>query len=141
MRECRALCFVEVSVHMQFFVPIKTNFVKNYSYLAKFCRDRCNYVNLRHLIESEYVLISAATFWYKWPVHYQLNHTFCLHSLQPSSASIYNNMLTYIVTDCQLLTFCIKIYVWEMYLDTYIFSFFVTIGGSLVWLVKHYTKD
>jgi hypothetical protein len=46
-----------------------------------------------------------------------------------------------IVIDCQLLTFCIKIYVWEMYLDTYIFSFFVTTGGSLVWLVKHLTKE
>jgi len=51
MTECRTLHFVEVSVHMQCFVPIKTNFVKNiklqYLYLAKFCRDRCNYVNLR----------------------------------------------------------------------------------------------
>ena len=50
MRECHALHFVKVSVHMQCFVPIKTNFVKNikphYSYLGKFCRDRCNYVNL-----------------------------------------------------------------------------------------------
>jgi len=40
-----------ISVQMQCFLPIKTNFVKNikpqYSYLGQFCRDRCNYVNLR----------------------------------------------------------------------------------------------
>jgi len=52
------------------------------------------------------------------------------------SASIYNNMLTYIVIDCQLLTFCIKIHAREMYLDTYTFPFFVTTGGSLVWSVE-----
>ena len=81
-------------------------------------------------------------FWYKWPVHYQLNHTFCHHSLRPSSASIYNSMLTYIVIDCQLLTFCKEIHAREMYLDTYTFPFFVTTGGSLVWLVEHFlTKE
>jgi hypothetical protein len=134
-----------VSVHMQCFVPMRTNFLKNikpqYSYLGKFCTDRCNYVNIRHLIESEYVLISVATFWYQWPLHYQLNHTFCLQSLQPSSSSMYN-MLTYIAIGCQLLTFCIKIYAWELYLDTYIFPFFVTTGGSLFRLVEHFlTKE
>jgi hypothetical protein len=146
MRECHALHFVEVSVHMLCFVSIRTNFVKNikpqYSYLGKFCSDRHNYVNLRHLIEFENVIISAATIWYKWPLHYQLNHTLRLHSLQPFSSSIYNNMLTFIVTDCQLLTFCIRIYAWEMYLDTYIFPFFVTTGGSLVRSVEHFiTKE
>jgi len=94
------------------------------------------------LIASEYVLTTAATFWYKWPLHYKLNHTFCLHSLQPSSSSIYNNMVTYTVIDCQLLTFCIKTHAWEMYLDTYIFPFFITTGGSLVWSVEHFlTKE
>jgi len=105
MTECHALNFVTGSVHMHCFLPIRTNFVKNiklqYSYLGKFCRDRCNYVKIIHLIASKYVLISAATFCRKWPLHYQLYHTFCLLSLQPSSASIYNNMLTYIVIECQ----------------------------------------
>ena len=51
--ELGALKSVEetVSVHMQCFLPIRTNFVRNikpqYSYLGKFCRDGCNYVNLR----------------------------------------------------------------------------------------------
>jgi len=39
-----------ISVQMQCFLPIRTNFVKNikpqYSYLGQFCRDRCNYVSL-----------------------------------------------------------------------------------------------
>ena len=47
----RMPCFMEVSVHMQCFVPTRTNFVKNikpqYSNVFKFCTDRWNYVNLR----------------------------------------------------------------------------------------------
>jgi len=43
IRECHALHFVECSVQMQCFVPIRTNFVRNiepqYSYLEKFCRE------------------------------------------------------------------------------------------------------
>jgi len=54
MGECHALHFVEVSVDLQCFLPIRTNFVKNiepqYLYLGKFCRDSCNYVKIRHLI-------------------------------------------------------------------------------------------
>ena len=45
--------------------------------------------------------------------------------------NIYKIMLIYIVIDCQLLKFCIKIYTQEMYLETYIFTLFCTIGGSL----------
>ena len=43
MRERRTLHFVQLSVHMQCFVPIRTNFVRNIepqcSYLGKFCRQ------------------------------------------------------------------------------------------------------
>jgi hypothetical protein len=41
-----------ISVYVQRFLPIETNFVKNikpqYSYLEKFCTDNCSYVNLRY---------------------------------------------------------------------------------------------
>jgi len=53
MGECHALHFVEVSVHLQCFLPIRTNFVKNiepqYLHLAKFCTNRCSSFKIRHL--------------------------------------------------------------------------------------------
>ena len=51
---------------MQCFVPIKTNFVKNskphYSYLGKFCRDRCNYINLEYYTDRVRICINQSCY-------------------------------------------------------------------------------